>query len=62
MCSLSSGHCLEPFVWPEKFDSAYECSIAGYDAAAAKLKEIGKEGVNKYKVSITFMCTESFET
>ena len=41
MCSYSTGACLPPYEWPTKFDSGYECSIAGYAEAARKLKEMG---------------------
>ena len=62
MCSMSSGVCLPPYEWPVEFKDAYECSIAGYEEAARKLKEIGPEEVNKYKLSITFSCAEVQET
>ena len=62
MCSYVSGTCLPPYEWPIKFDSGYECSIAGYEEASKKLKEIGPEEVNKYKLSITFSCAEVQET
>ena len=58
MCSMSTGGCLPPYEWPVEFKDAYECSIAGYEEAARKLKEIGPAEVNKYQVSITFACRE----
>ena len=62
MCSYVSGECLPPFEWPERFDSGYDCSIAGYEEAARKLKEIGPEEVNKHRISITFSCAGIQET
>jgi len=62
MCSYSTGACLPPYEWPIKFDSGYDCSIAGYEEAARKLKEIGPEEVNKKKLSITFSCAGIQET
>ena len=56
MCSYLSGECLPPHQWHEKFDSGYDCSIAGYEEAARKLKEIGREEVESYRISITFTC------
>jgi len=53
---------MPPFEWPEHFDSGYDCSIFGYEESARKLKEIGPEEVNKYKISITFSCSEIAET
>ena len=54
MCSYVSGTCMPTFEWPTKFDSGYDCSIAGYEEAARKLKEIGPEEVNKHRISITY--------
>ena len=61
MCSMSTGACLPPYEWPIHFEDSYSCSIAGYEEAAKKLKEMGPEIVNKDKVSITFMCREIAE-
>ena len=58
MCSYVSGACMPTYEWPVKFDSGYDCSIAGYEEAARKLKEWGPEEVNKHQISITFSCTE----
>ncbi len=57
MCSYASGECMPPYKWPTEFDNMYDCSIFGYEEAARKLKEIGREEVNKLGVSITFRCT-----
>jgi hypothetical protein len=56
MCSMNTGGCLPPYQWPIEFEDAYECSVAGYEEAARKLKEIGREEVNKHQISITFSC------
>ena len=50
------------YEWPVKFDSGYDCSIAGFEEAARKLKEIGPEEVNKHRISITFSCAGIQET
>ena len=62
MCSYVGGTCLPPYEWPTRFESAYDCSIAGYEEAARKLKEIGPIEVNKHKISITFSCSGINET
>ena len=59
---MSSGACLPPYEWPVQFKDAYECSIAGYEESARKLKEIGPEEVNKNRLSITFSCNGIQET
>ena len=58
LCSMQTGTCLPPYEWPTYFKDPYSCSIAGYEAAAKKLKEMGPEIVNRDKVSITFLCRE----
>ncbi len=57
MCSYVSGTCMPAYKWPDTFSNAYDCSIFGYEEAARKLREIGREEVNNYKISITFTCT-----
>ena len=47
---------MPPYKWPTTFDSMYDCSIFGYEEAARKLKEIGREEVESYRISITFTC------
>jgi hypothetical protein len=61
LCSMQTGTCLPPYEWPTYFEDAYSCSIAGYEEAAKKLKEMGPEIVNKDKISITFACREISE-
>ena len=62
MCSFVDGKCLPPYEWPVQFKDAYECSIAGYEESARKLKEIGPEEVNNNRISITFSCAGIQET
>ena len=59
---MSSGACLPPYEWPTKFDNGYDCSIAGYEESARKLKELGAVEVNKNRLSITFSCAGIQET
>jgi hypothetical protein len=56
MCSFAANECAPPLRWPETFDDPYSCSVAGYEEATRKLKEIGREEVNKLGLSITFTC------
>ena len=59
---MNTGACLPPYEWPVHFKDAYECSIAGYEESARKLKEIGTDEVNKHRISITFSCNGIQET
>ena len=57
ICSSVAGECMPPFQWPETFRSKYDCMIFGYEEALSKMKEVGREDVNKYGMYIKFTCT-----
>ena len=57
ICSQVAGTCMEPYEWPERFHTNYDCLIFGYDEASKKIEEIGKKEINKYNVYIKFTCT-----
>ena len=56
VCSYAASECAPPLRWPETFEDPYSCSVAGYEEATRKLKEIGREEVNRLGLSITFTC------
>ena len=56
ICSSVYQTCLEPYHWPDKFNSHYECMIAGYEKSLSKMKEIGRTDINKDQVFIKFAC------
>jgi len=57
ICSQVAGSCLEPYPWPETFNTQYDCMIFGYEESLKKMQEIGKTEVNKYNMYIRFTCT-----
>ena len=57
ICSSVAGECMPPFQWPETFRSKYDCMIFGYEESLNKMKEVGREDVNKYGMYIKFTCT-----
>jgi len=57
ICSQVAGTCLEPYEWPERFNTQYDCMIFGYEESLKKMQEIGKTEVNKYNMYIRFTCT-----
>jgi len=57
ICSQMAGTCLEPYPWPETFNTQYDCMIFGYEESLKKMQEIGRTEVNKYNVYIRFTCT-----
>jgi|TARA_R100000455_G_C6208926_1_gene77097 hypothetical protein len=56
ICSGAANTCLQPFVFEDKFNSAYDCMIKGYEEGKDKIIEIGPEDVNKYDMYIKFNC------
>ena len=58
ICSGVANTCLQPFVFNDQFDSAYDCMITGYDESKAKMIEIGPEDVNKYGMFIKVYCVK----
>jgi hypothetical protein len=43
---------------PTKYNTHYECMIAGYEESLKKAKEIGSEEINKYGTIIKFYCMQ----
>ena len=58
VCSYAYGECMEPYVFPERYPSHYECMIAGYEKSLSKMKEIGKRDINRDQVFFKFVCYE----
>ena len=57
ICSSVAGDCMPPYEWPETFRTNYDCLMFGYEESMNKLKEVGREDVNKYGMYIRFFCT-----
>ena len=57
ICSSIAGDCIEPYQWPETFRTNYDCLMFGYEESMNKLKEVGREDLNKYGMFIKFYCT-----
>ena len=57
LCSYVGDACMEPYVWPESYNSTFDCMIAGYEESINKMKEIGREEVNKHGIYLKFYCT-----
>ena len=48
---------MDPYPWPETFNNQYDCLTFGYEESLKKMKEMGREEVNKYNVYIKFYCS-----
>ncbi len=57
ICSQVAGTCLEPYQWPERFNTQYDCLMFGYEESIKKMKEIGRTDVNQYNMYVKFYCT-----
>ena len=58
LCSYVAESCLPPLVYPEVFDTEYECLHNGYTKALTQLEEIGPIDVNEHRMYIKFSCFE----
>jgi hypothetical protein len=57
ICSQVAGTCLQPYHWPTRFNTQYECLMFGYEESIRKMEEIGSDDVNKYNMFLRFTCT-----
>ena len=57
LCSQTQQICMPPHPWPELFNSQYDCLMFGYKESEKKMKEIGREEVNKHNIYVKFYCT-----
>ena len=62
ICSQVAGTCLEPYHWPERFNTQYDCMMFGYEESIKKAKEIGPKDVNELGTIIKFYCYQEPET
>ena len=56
ICSQVAGTCLEPYEWPQRFNTQYECLMFGYEESLKKMREIGPTDVNQYDMYVKFTC------
>ena len=58
ICSQVAGTCLEPYPWPEVFNTQYDCLMFGYQESIVRMEKLGKKDVNEYGMFIKFYCTK----
>ena len=58
ICSQVQQTCLPPYEWPKTFNSQYDCLMFGYEESMKKMKEIGREEINKHNIFVKFYCTQ----
>lgn len=57
ICSSLHQVCM-PELKAGKFDSLYDCGIAGYEKAGKVLRNINREDFNKEQLLVSFICSE----
>jgi hypothetical protein len=57
ICSQVGNTCMQPYQWPDRFDTQYDCLMFGYAESMRKMEEIGPVDINKYQMFIRFTCT-----
>ena len=57
ICSQVAGTCLDPYPWPDTFNTQYDCLMFGYKESIIKLEQLGPEDVNKFNMYIKFYCS-----
>ena len=58
ICSAAANTCIEPYKWPDTFNSSYTCMLKGYEESYKKIEEMGSERVNEFNVYIKFDCLQ----
>lgn len=58
ICSSIYLTCTNP-IFINNFNNHYDCATHGYGVAKEILQDMGKEGVNKDKIIISFKCNEN---
>ena len=58
ICSAAANTCIEPYKWPDTFNSSYTCMLKGYEESYKKIEEMGPERVNEFNVYIKFDCLQ----
>ena len=58
LCSSVANTCLQPIPIKTMYDNHYDCLIKGYENSLEKIKEIGKDDINKLGIYVKFECKE----
>ena len=58
LCSSVANTCMLPLPILTMYDNHYDCLIKGYENSLEKIKEIGKDDINKHGIYAKFECKE----
>ena len=62
VCSALYGECMPEFQHKVVFDNWYDCAQHGLTETKSLMTEIGREIVNRDKITVSFLCKQSNET
>ena len=62
ICSALYGNCMPEFQHKVVFDNWYDCAQHGLTETKSLMTEIGREIVNRDKITVSFLCKQSNET
>ena len=58
LCSSVANTCMQPFPEATIYTNHYDCLIKGYENSLEKIKQIGKDDINKLGIYAKFECKE----
>ena len=58
LCSSVANTCMQPFPEATIYTNHFDCLIKGYENSLEKIKEIGKDDINKLGIYAKFECKE----
>ena len=62
VCSALYGECMPEFQHKVVFDNWYDCAQNGLSEVQSLMKDIGKEVVNRDKITVSFVCKSTSTT
>ena len=62
ICSALYGNCMPEFQHKAVFDNWYDCAQSGLTEVRSLMIDIGREVVNRDKITVSFVCEPSNET
>ena len=62
VCSALYGSCMPEFQHKVVFNNWYDCAQNGLAEVKSLMTEIGREVVNRDKITVSFVCEPSNET
>jgi len=62
ICAATYGECMPEFQHKVVFDNWYDCAQSGLTEVRSLMIDIGREVVNRDKITVSFVCEPSNET